>query len=260
MIRGFRRSRIASAALMAFAVVVAAAVWFQDRDYPVFIPLIASVLMLGIGYFSSRVLGNVLANMENTRYLGYLHMELDPAKFLAAYGAVPDRMKPGSSDAAICRSYLADGYAASGDDEKALQVLSPGPPPNHLPVQGLYAGNRAACLLHLERPEEAEASLSQLEAVIDSCRLEKPELAENLTGTLKLYRQYQACLMGKPVDTEYLEDAFRTAQYNLRRLEIARILAMYHLREGNDDAAKKQLTYLRKNGGKTVYKRWADQH
>lgn len=81
MIQGFRRSRIASTALMTFSIFIAVIIWLRDRDYPFFIPLIASVLMIGIGFFSSRVLGNVLASMENTRYLGYLHMELARTNF-----------------------------------------------------------------------------------------------------------------------------------------------------------------------------------
>ncbi len=260
MIQGFKRSRIASAALMAFSIIISVVIWFRDKDYPFFIPLIASTLMIGIGYFSSRVLGNVLASMENTRYLGYLHMELDPAKFLDAYKEVPGRMKAGSSDAAICRSYLADGYAAAGDYETALKLLSEEIPAGNLPVKGLYTANRAACLLHMEKPEEAAAALEELEQIIDACRLDKADLAKNLTSSLTLYRQFQLCQEGKAVDADYLTDAFRSAQYNIRRLEIAKVLALYHLREGNAREAKEQLSYLRKNAGKTVYKRWADLH
>ncbi len=258
MIQGFKRSRIASTALMAFSIFISVVIWFRDKDYPVFIPLIASTLMIAIGFFSSRVLGNVLASMENTRYLGYLHMELDPAKFLDAYKDVPGRMKPDSSDAAICRSYLADGYAAAGDYETALQLLSEETPPGNLPVKGLYAANRAACLLHMEKPEAAAKALEELEQVIDACRLSKADLAKNLTGSLTLYREFYHCLVGMDVDVDHLTDAFQRAQYNIRRLEIAKILALYYLREGNTGEAKKQLSYLRKNGGKSAYKRWAD--
>ncbi len=259
MIQGFKRSKTASAALMAFSIVISVVIWFRDRDYPFFIPLIASVLMIGIGYFSSRVLGNVLAGMENTRYLGYLHMELDPAKFLDAYREVPGRMKAGSSDAAICRSYLADGYAAAGDYEAAIRELSQEPPVDNLPVRGLYAANRAACYLHMERLEDAQNAMAELEHIIDACRLNKAELARNLTGNLNLCREHFNCLAGKPVDEGYLEDAFRSAQYNIRRLEITKILAMYYLRQGRSAEAGKQISYLRRNGMKTVYKRWADR-
>lgn len=259
MIQGFRRSRLASGGLLAAAVIIAAAAWLRNSGHPFYVPLIASVLMIGIGYFSSRVLGNVLANMENTRYLGYLHMELDPEKFCRVYQDVPGRMKPGSAAAAICRSYLADGYAAAGDDVKALELLSQQPPEDNLPVRGLYAANRAACLLHLGKAEQARQELQQLEQVIDGCRLNKPELARNLGQSLSLYREYLKFLEGEPVDQDYLKEEFRRAQYHLRRLEIARILALEYQRRADGQALKEQLRYLRKNGGKTVYKRWADQ-
>ena len=75
---------------------------------------------------------------------------------------------------------------------------------------------------------------------------------------LTLHKQHLACLQGKAVDTDVLESSFVRAQYHLRRLELAKVLAMTAIRDGDSDAAKKHLSYLRKNGGLTVYKRWAD--
>ena len=257
MSQAFKRSKIASAIVMILSVAIAIIIWFRDRDHHVIVPIIASTLMLGIGYFSSRVLGNVLASMENTRYLGYLHMELDPEKFLAHYEGLPNRMK--GSDAAVCRSYLADGYAAAGRFDEAVQTLSPEPPADNLPVQGLYASNRAGYYLGKGDAQGAAEAIAALEEVIDACRLQKAELANNLTVSLKIHKQHLNCLTGKSVNTGWLEDAFKSAQYNLRRLEIARILAMAALRDGDSAAAKKQLSFLRKNGEKTWYKKWADR-
>ena len=88
MIYAFKRSRAAAALVFAASVLVTVLIWVRDREYPVYIPLIASLLMLTIGVLAARLLGNVLASMENTRYLGYLHMELDPKKFLEHYREV----------------------------------------------------------------------------------------------------------------------------------------------------------------------------
>lgn len=257
MIQAFKRSKIASAVVMIISVVIAVVIWFRDKDHHIIVPIIASTLMLGIGYFSARVLGNILASMENTRYLGYLHMELDPGKFLEHYQGVPARMK--GSSAAIGCSYLADGYAAGGDYDKAIEVLSAEPPADNLPVQGLYASNLAACYLGKGDTALAAQAVQRLEEIIDACRISKPDLAKNLTESLNLHKQHLNCLTGKRVDTDWLEAAFQRAQYNIRRLEIAKILAMHALREGDSKTAKEQLTYLRKNSGKTCFKRWADQ-
>ena len=141
MIQAFRKSRIGFYGVLAIAAAIAAAVWIRDQDYPLFVPIIASSLTLAIGYVAARLLGNLLAASENTRHLGYLHMELDPDKFIAGYRDIPGRMK-GENNRAISRSYLADGYAAAGDYETAISLLE-SPPADNLAVQGLYAANRA---------------------------------------------------------------------------------------------------------------------
>ena len=163
MAQAFRRSRIASAVVMILSAVIAVLIWIRDREHPIIVPIIASVLMLAIGWIAARVLGNLLASMENTRYLGYLHMELDPDKFLSCYRTVPGRMKPGSADAAICRSYLADGYAAKGEYAAALETLSEAPPEGNLPLKGLYALGRASNYLSLGDIAGADTALSELD-------------------------------------------------------------------------------------------------
>lgn len=258
MAQAFRRSRIASAVVVILSAVIAVLIWIRDREHPIIVPIIASVLMLAIGWIAARVLGNLLASMENTRYLGYLHMELDPDKFLSCYRTVPGRMKPGSADAAICRSYLADGYAAKGEYATALETLSEVPPEGNLPLKGLYALGRASNYLSLGDIAGADTALSELDAVIASCQSSKPELAKNLSQSRDLQLQRRRYLTGKSVDTKRLEKLFAAAQYNLRRLEISKLLAMAALRDGRTAEAEKQLSYLRKNGRKTDYKRWAD--
>lgn len=257
MIYAFKRSRIAAALVLAASVLVTVLIWIRDRAYPAYIPLIASALMLAIGILAARLLGNVLASMENTRYLGYLHMELDPKKFLEYYREVPGRMKRDS--AAVSRTYLADGYWADGQFEKAVETVGTALPETDPALRGLYATKLAAYYLAMEHTEAAWEVMTVLEEVIDGCRMKKPDLARNLQESLTLYRQHLDCLTGETVDSDWLRDAFSTAQYNIRRLEIQKVLAITALRKGNREEAGKALAYLRKNGGKTDFKRWADR-
>lgn len=257
MIYAFKRGRAGFCVVMGISVVLAVLIWLRDRNYPVFVPIIATTLMLALGVVAGRLLGNVLASTENTRYLGYLHMELDPKKFIDCYKDIPAKVH-GENTAAICRSYLADGYAACGQYDAAIAQLSIAPPADNLAVRGLYAANLAGCHLALENTDAAEEALQELMQIIDACRLSKASLANNLTDMLLLHRQHLACLRNMPVDTDVLESAFVRAQYNLRRLEIAKVLAMTAIRDGDTAAKKKHLSYLRKNGGMTVYKHWAD--
>lgn len=257
MIYAFKRGRIGFSVVMGISILLSVLIWFRDQNYPVYVPIIASTLMLALGYVSARLMGNVMASSENTRYLGYLHMELDPKKFLSFYEGIPSRVK-GENTAAICRSYLADGYAACGQYDEAISQLSIAPPEDNLAVRGLYAANLAGCHLAMKHIEAAEDAIRELTQIIDACRLSKASLAGNLTEMLTLHKQHLACLQGKAVDTDVLESSFVRAQYHLRRLELAKVLAMTAIRDGDSDAAKKHLSYLRKNGGLTVYKRWAD--
>lgn len=256
MIHAFKKSRIGFCGIMVLSVAIAVIVWFRDKDYPIFIPIIASSLTLGIGYIAARILGNLLAASENTRYLGYLHMELDPEKFITEYKDIPGQMK-GESNKAISRSYLADGYAASGDYKTAVSLLT-NPPADNLAVQGLYAANMAGFYLAMKDTDAAVASLKRLEEIINACRVTKSDLANNLTEMMSMHNHHLSCLTGKYVDIDSLETAFTKAQYHLRRLEIKKILAMTAIRDGNEKSKKEHLTYLRKNGGLTIYKKWAD--
>ena len=257
MIYAFKRGRAGFCIVMGISVLISVLIWIRDRNYPVFVPIIATALMLALGVVAGRLLGNVLASSENTRCLGYLHMELDPKKFISCYREIPDKVR-GENTAAICRSYLADGYGADGNYDEAIALLSVEPPADNLPIQGLYAANLAGFYLAKSDPEGAQPWMARLQEIIDACRINKPDLANNFTEMLWLHRHHADCLSGKPVDTDSLESAFSRAQFNLRRLEIRKILAMTAIRDRDEAGKKEHLSYLRKNGGLTVYKRWAD--
>lgn len=90
MAKGFRQSKFAFWGVIGLGVLLSVLLWIRDRDYPLYIPIIASILALLISYFAARVIRNLIANSLTTEYLGYLHMELDPDKFIAAFGPVPE--------------------------------------------------------------------------------------------------------------------------------------------------------------------------
>lgn len=257
MLMAFKRSRIGAGMILVVSVVIVVLIWIRDQGRPVYIPVIASLLMLGIGVAAARLLGNILANMENTRYLGYLHMELDPEKFLEHYREVPGRLKPGSRDELVSRTYLADGYWADGQFGKAVETLGELPASGDFALRGLYLSKLSAYYLAQGDKALAATQLDRLDQVIVSCRAGNPKLAANLSESLTLYRQYWNALGNKKVDTDWLERAFQRAQYNIRRLELAQVMAMAALRSGDRSQAEKQLSYLKENGGKTFFASWA---
>lgn len=125
MVRAFRQSRLTVVGVFAASVVLAALVWVRDRELPVHIPLIASILLLLLGIFLGRLVGNLVADSCNTKLLGLLHVELNPEAFLTAYAQVPERLKPDSRDYVVASAYLADGHAAKGDFDGAIAALCP---------------------------------------------------------------------------------------------------------------------------------------
>lgn len=259
MFSAFRRSKVTATVILAVSLILIALIWRRDQGMPVIVPIIASVLTLGLGIIAGRLFGGLLANMENTRYLGYLHMELDPAKFISAYGSVPERVRPaGGKQAAICRCYLADGYWAAGDYAGALRALGDKPDQSD-GVRGLYEIKRATNLLALGEYEEAQESMEALRQAVHGTKAKKPALSANLLENLTFLEQYRNVLTGGETNRKWLQDAFDRSQYNLRRLEIAYLLARIAINNGDRKEAGNRLSYMKEQGGKTFFPKLADE-
>lgn len=260
MVRAFRQSRLTVIGSFAASVVLAALVWVRDRELPVHIPLIASVLVVLLGIFVGRLAGNLVADSCNTRLLGRLHVDLDPEAFLKDYAQVPGRLKPDSRDYVIASAYLADGYGAKGDFDAALAALCPPERAGlgeNAALQGLYLQN--LCGYHLGRGdrEEGAQALARLEELIAGCAGKQDKLAQNLGGTAAFLKARLACLNGRPVDRAWLEEQARQAPYKLRRLDALQLLAQDALRRQRRREAAPLLERLRGEGGKTWYAAWA---
>lgn len=260
MIRGYWQSRLAYWAAIALTVGLAAAVWVRDQGYALYIPAIASALVAAIGLLTAQLLGNLVANHMTTRMLGLLHMELDPKAFLDKFSPVPDRLKRDSRSYVIATSYLADGYAANGEFQKAVNTLHPvfsDPDGADPALKGLYYNNLSSYYLGMEDIDQAQKTMTALEEVINGSRLTKPELSKNLADNLRLFENRRNGLLGQSVEQDWLEAVLQRAQYKLRRLEILQILAQDAANRKDWTAAKKNWDALQNEGGKTFYKGWA---
>lgn len=260
MAKGFWQSKLAFWGVMGLGVLVSVLLWFRDRGYPIYIPIVASVLALLIGYFAARVIRNLVASSLTTEYLGYLHMDLDPDKFLAAYGPVPEKLAKGSRDRAVAHAYLSDGYAAKGEFETALSLLEAGfagTDPKDTALQGLYLSNRGAAQSALGDLPGAKETAAQLKALIDGCWRSKNALARNLQDGLLLTESDIALQEGRLPDRKALEELYARCAFNLRRFEIDRLLALRALAAGDKAEAKQHLDTLIEHAGKTRYVPWA---
>lgn len=257
MINAFRKSRITCWIVRAAALAIIAFLWYHDRNYAIYIPIVASILTVGIGYFLSKLLGNIISSTENTKALGYLHMELDPQKFIDSYKDVPGRIKSGTQDRAVTSAYLADGYLSMNDPKKALEKLEEGfkdvPLENKTSLQGLYHGSRSAYLIELNETDQAARELEILRNVILSCG-ENRALADNLNTTLRI-REAELCILrGEPApDREWLKKLISRSTYNLRRLELYKVLADDAVLRKDRTEALHQLRKMEEEGGKTRF-------
>ncbi len=262
MIRAFRQSRLTAVCVFAASAALAVLVWIRDRDMPVYIPVIASLLLLLIGVSVGRLAGNLVADSCNTRLLGRLHVELDPEAFIRAYAAVPARLKKGSREYAIARAYLAAGYGAKGDFDAAIASLCPLEGTGlagDIPLRGLHLQTLCAFQLGKEELDAAAKTLSELERLIAACGGNRARLAQNLSGAAALLRAELDCLGGRDIDRAWLEGQLRQASYRLRRLEILQTLARDSLRRGRREEAAALLEQLQSEGGGTWYAAWASE-
>lgn len=262
MIRAFWQSRLAAGGIFAFMAGLAVFVWIRDRGLPFYIPLLATVMLLALGAVSGRLAGNILASHLNAKCLALLHVKLDPAAFLAKYEPVPARLAPGSQSHAVACAYLADGYAAGGEYDKAIAALCrdfTGKKGEDLALKGLYYNNLAAYRLGAQDAAGAGEALEELAGVVEACRTAKPAFAQNMESNLRFYKNWQALLAGGKVEGEWLAAELPKAPYQLRKLELLKVLALYELKKGRLGRAREHLEALVHFAGKTCYGPWAEE-
>ena len=105
----------------------------------------------------------------------------------------------------------------------------------------------------------AREAMQMLCNVIEICESSNPGLAGNLNLTLRLHRNRMAALAGEPVETEWLQEMFKDAQYVLRRLEIAKTLTIDAVNRGDKPAAAGHIRNIHREAGKSCYQSWASR-
>ncbi|MBQ9911230.1 MAG: hypothetical protein IJM50_07010 [Lachnospiraceae bacterium] len=263
MINAFKRSFITCWAVRFIAAAFIGFIWVRNigRDDPVWVPVLMTVLAAGAGYFISKLLGQMTAAAENTNRLGILHMQLDPEAFLQSYSGIPERLKKGTKDHAVASSYVADGYDASGDHKKALEVLDEGFEgvsfEKQQALEGLYRGNRLGYLVNLGDMEEAKKEAAKIEALISSCKKTNPGLSESLASVLMLRRARISIEEGVKIDPNWLKGLLPNANFKLRELEILRTVSENALLRNDRKEAAESLKKIAAGSGKTFFASWA---
>ena len=218
--------------------------------------IISSIIAVLLGFFTSRLLENIVSNTETTKRLGVLHMELDPEKFIASYETIPEKTK-GEKEKKISYAYLSLGYEASGAFDKALDALEKGSVGGSDSLDTLYLSSKCRCLIEKGSIEQAERVLKELEDRIDRIS-DNQGLKENQRQVMYVLSEMLDATKGNGVDVEYLEGRLKATQYKIGRLEIYYTISMHYKNKGNKKKEAETLSIMEKEGGKTWFKRWAE--
>lgn len=258
MYRGFWQSKLVMAVLSAATVALAAWVWLRDAERPVYLSVLACVLLAVIGFVTAGRIAELMAKSLNSRLLEHLHLALDPEAFLKGYAHVPEKIPAGTRENMLARFYLCDGYASAGEYEKANEALGDIPEKlqNDSAICGVYYGNLARNYLGLGELAKAGEALDSLSAAIDGAEGKR---RANLEETLMVYRAKLAVMNGELPSEAPLTEAMKETQYPLRKLEIMQVLAMIAQVKGEPKRAAKYCSRMQRDGGKTVFAVWASK-
>ena len=221
MYRGFRRSRIVMGVTLALTVAPDGFCVDAKPGGAVYIPVLASVLLLGIGCTAARLLGNITASVACTGMLGILHMDLDPEAFLEQFLPVARRI-PGESGTVWSAGFIFP-TAISRRAAMLRQSLCWGssrPLLYGCPRGGVWYADLARAELALgENADEAMEGLRGIIALSGG----KAALRKNLQESLSLLEARRDAAAGQPVDREQLEEQLNRAGHKLRSLELLQV-------------------------------------
>lgn len=262
MIRCFKKSIFASAGIFLSTIVVCVFIWIRNLGNSFYIPLIATGLMFLIGICSGIILGNVISSSENSRLLSILHVDLDPERFVRKYECVPN--KASKAQRAIAISYLADGYSAMGQQDKALQTLSSDFSDRKgnevLSLRCLYHNNRCHYMLLKRDVEAARKEIINFWKVLETTKKENEALYKNMKEAYLFYRNWLNYYEGKAVDTIMLSRKIQTVPFLIRRMEMQYLLAMTYERDGRKKDAYNAFNAIVEKGGKLFIAKDAASH
>lgn len=235
MIRCFRKSIVVVAAIAAVALILEIYVLFIKDFILVWTRPLAAMMIAVIGLLAARIAGNLTASAANTGLLGILFHDMDPDRFIEAYGSVAGRTRKGSFDSFSSYAYLADGYSASGKPERALEIIDKAysEAKDKDKLLPYYRTNRIRYLLASGLYGQADDELARL---LDDISGRDPALKANIgKATLPMKEFLDTYLRGNP-DYSSLVDEMNYSKVLTSKLEAASLVRV--LRERNGESTK----------------------
>ena len=195
---------------------------------------LAALTIAVLGVLAARIAGNLTASAENTKILGYLFHDMDPDRFIKAYGDVASKTAKGSFDSFSCHAYLADGYSASGNPDKAVTVLDKAydEVKDKDKIMPFYHMNRLRYLLASGRYDEGDEEYSFL---MDSVEGRSPAMRANIEKNALPLKAFLDSYLRNSTDCSSLVDAMGYSRILTLRLESAALVQVLSMRKGRRD-------------------------
>ena len=252
----YKKSKAAYVCVWCLVLLLIVFIWLRNGN-SLFPSVISTLIAILLGFFTSRLLENIISNTETTKRLGYLHMEMDPKKFISSYIDVPENTK-GDKEKKISYAYLSSGYEAAGDFDRALETLEKGNINGSDSLDTLYLSQKCRCLIEKGILDEAEDVLKELEKRIDSITGNQ-SLKDNQRQVQYVLSEMLRAKKGETIDKEYLEGRLKSTQYRIGRLEIYYTIAMHYRNKENKKKEMETLSIIREEGGNTWFRKWAEE-
>lgn len=252
----YKKSKAAYVCVWCLVLLLIVFIWLRNGN-SLFPSVISTLIAILLGFFTSRLLENIISNTETTKRLGYLHMEMDPEKFISSYIDIPKKTT-GDKEKMISYAYLSSGYEAAGDFDRALETLEKGNINGSDSLDTLYLSQKCRCLIEKGILDEAEDVLKELEKRIDSITGNQ-SLKDNQRQVQYVLSEMLRAKKGETIDKEYLEGRLKSTQYRIGRLEIYYTMAMHYRNKGNKKKEAEILSIITEEGGKTWFKTWAEE-
>ena len=252
----YKKSKAAYICVWCLVLLLIVFIWLRNKS--AFLPsVISTIIAILLGFFTSRLSENIISNTETTKRLGYLHMEMDPEKFISSYIDIPKKTT-GDKEKMISYAYLSSGYEAAGDFDRALETLEKGNINGSDSLDTLYLSQKCRCLIEKGILDEAEDVLKELEKRIDSITGNQ-SLKNNQRQVQYVLSEMLRAKKGETIDKEYLEGRLKSTQYRIGRLEIYYTIAMHYRNKENKKKEMETLSIIREEGGNTWFRKWAEE-
>lgn len=174
--------------------------------------------------------------------LAWLYQNLEPERFLEKFSKLLARARSMPVQEVCLRAHMANGYAALGTFDKALEMLADVPviseKGEQLSAEILILNNKAQIYFQMGEVEKGKACLDQMRTVMNTV---DQTLRSRYEENEKVLQCYYDALTGVCREDAYLRDLMQTGTTALFLVNISLLLAYVYLSQGEPQMARAYL-------------------